>query len=191
MKKRRTLVISALLVAALALGIGYAALSQDVKITGDIASSAVIFDVQFTKSDMEVYAVTDGYETEIARLSSKGTIGSPMIHLKAAGLKEAGDKVTYTLELTNKSDIDVTLTALQLVDSDTSDVIDLTDTAALNEHFAPFTFKVTGCSAAQELAPNGTTTITIEISLAEPSKVAATHAYTLKAVAEPTNNELE
>ena len=191
MKKRRTLVISALLVAALALGIGYAALSQEVKITGDIASSAVIFDVQFTSSEMEVSAVTPGYETEIERLSSKGTTGSPMIHLKAAGLKEAGDKVTYTLVLTNKSDIDVTLTALQLVDSDTSEAIDLTDTDALNEHFAPFTFKVTGCSAAQELAPNGTTTITIEISLSEASKVAATHAYTLKAVAEPTNNELE
>ena len=191
MKKRRTLVISALLVAALALGIGYAALSQDVKITGDIASSAVIFDVQFTSSEMEVSAVTPEYKTEIERLSSKGTTGSPMIHLKAAGLKEAGDKVTYTLVLTNKSDIDVTLTALQLVDSDTSEAIDLTDTDALNDHFAPFTFKVTGCSADQELAPNGTTTITIEISLSEASKVAATHAYTLKAVAEPTNNELE
>ena len=30
-----------------------------------------------------------------------------------------------------------------------------------------------------------------QISLSEASKVASTHAYTLKAVAEPTNNELE
>lgn len=190
MKKRRTLVISALLLAALALGIGYAGLSQEVKITGDIASSAVTFDVVFAESNMVVTTESDSTTrvTDITALSSAGTPGSAMIHLKAAGLKEAGDTVTYTLTIQNKSDVVVELTKLELIDSDSQQTIDLTDTDALNAHFAPFTFAVTGCDAAQELAPNATTTVTIEISLSETGKTAATHSYSLKATAEPKNN---
>ena len=180
-----------LLVAALALGIGYASLSQEVKISGDIASSAVTFDIQFVESNMNVEPKTETRLEEMTTLSSKGTTGSPMIHLKAAGLKEAGDKITYTLTLQNKSDVDVTLTALQLKDSDTSEVIDLSNVEDLNAHFAPFTFKVTGCNATQELAPGATATVVIEIALAQADKVAVTHAFTLTASAEPTNNDLQ
>jgi len=190
MKKRRTLVISALLVAALALGIGYAGLTQEVKITGDIASSAVTFDVVFSASNMVVTTESDSTTRvdDITALSSAGTPGSAMIHLKAAGLKEAGDTVTYTLTIQNKSDVVVELTKLELIDSDTQQTIDMTDTAALNAHFAPFTFAVTGCSAAQELAPNATTTVTITVSLSETSETPSTHSYSLKATAEPKNN---
>lgn len=192
MKKRRTLIISLLLVAAMAIGVGYAALATELRITGDIASAAVKFDVQFISSTMSIStdntADPDARKAEIQSVSSAGTTGASMIHLKAAGLKEAGDAVTYTLVLENKSDVNVTVSALQLIDTDTSSVIDMTDTAALNTHFAPFTFKVTGWDATEELEPGDTITVTIEIELAETSNVAATHAYTLKATAEPTNN---
>ena len=190
MKKRRSLVIAALLVAALALGIGYAGLSQEVKITGDIASSAVTFDVVFTESNMVVTTRSDSTTrvADITALSSAGTTGSGMIHLKAAGLKEAGDTVTYTLTIQNKSDVVVDLTKLELIDSDTQEAIDLTDTDALDDHFAPFTFAVTGCEADQELAPNAITTVTITVSLSETSETAASHSYSLKATAAPKNN---
>ena len=192
MKKRRTLIISLLLIAAMAIGVGYAALATEVRITGDIASSAVKFDVQFVSSTMSVStdntADPDARKAEIQAVSSAGTTGASMIHLKAAGLKEAGDAVTYTLVLENKSDVNVTISALQLIDTDTSTPIDMTQTEELAEHFAPFSFKVTGWDTAKELEPGDTITVTIAIELSETSNVAATHAYTLKAVAEPTNN---
>ena len=191
MKKRRTTIIALLLIAALALGIGYAALSTEVKITGDIASSAVTFDVQFIDSVMDISSETTGRVEEIQALSSKGTTGSSMIHLKAAGLKEAGDKVTYTLTIQNKSDVTVTLTALQLIDADSNAVMDLNNTEALDEHFAPFIFAVEGCEAAQDLTPGATTTVKITITLGDTSNVASTHSYVLKAVAEPKNNTEE
>ena len=72
MKKRRSLVIAALLVAALALGIGYAGLSQEVKITGDIASSAVTFDVVFTESNMVVTTRSDS-TTRVADITALST----------------------------------------------------------------------------------------------------------------------
>ena len=192
MKKRRTLIISLLLIAAMAIGVGYAALGTEVKITGDIASSAVKFDVQFSNSVMTVdtnnTSDPDQRKTDIQAVSSAGTTGSSMIHLKAAGLKEAGDTVTYTLTLKNMSDIDVKVTALQLIDADTNLPIDLSNTEELDEHFAPFTFAVQGWTETPKLSPQEELQVTITITLAETSNVAATHSYILKATAEPTNN---
>ena len=48
MKKRRTIIISLLLVAALALGVGYAAVSGSLIIDGKVVASAQPFNVHFT-----------------------------------------------------------------------------------------------------------------------------------------------
>ncbi len=49
MKKRRTLIISLLLVAAIALGVGYAAISGNLAIQGKVVSKAQPFNVHFVK----------------------------------------------------------------------------------------------------------------------------------------------
>lgn len=51
MKKRRTLIISLLLVAALCLGVGYAAITGELVVQGKVAAKAQPFNVHFIKFD--------------------------------------------------------------------------------------------------------------------------------------------
>jgi hypothetical protein len=83
MKKRRTLIISLLLVAALCLGIGYAAIARDLQINGsaNLQGDNEDFDVVFMsgedKNDMATVTVAEGTTTAtyvIDGLSEKGEV---------------------------------------------------------------------------------------------------------------------
>lgn len=107
MKKRRSTIIALLLVAALALGIGYAALTDDLFITGsagitkDHAEDAFGADVYFTRA---VISGEKGTATIGADEHSEAN-DQITVTVAAGALKGAGDSVLTTVEITNAGDL--------------------------------------------------------------------------------------
>ena len=107
MKKRRTLVISLLLVAALALGIGYANYTVNLAVRGVIRANAPAPLVKFT--DAEKIAGTESVTSSNGY--GKTSTGGQEIELKLEDFKNLDDYVTVEYTVTNGHDFAVTLSA--------------------------------------------------------------------------------
>ena len=108
MKKRRTLIISLLLVAALTLGIGYAALTDDLFVTGSAginserAEDAFGQDIYFTKA-----IISGDRGTATIGVDEHGeTADKVTITVNDGVLAGAGDSVACALEISNVGDLD-------------------------------------------------------------------------------------
>ena len=115
MKKRRTLVISLLLIAALALGIGYAALSTDLTVNGSVSNSPHPIDVTFKEG-----SITAGAGLASAEAASKVvcTNGAKSATFDVAGLVHQGDKVVATFTVVNNNKYSVTLNTPTITETD-------------------------------------------------------------------------
>lgn len=105
MKKRRTMIISLLLVAALALGIGYAAYTVNLEVSGVVSAGAPAPLVTFE-------TVTVGEKTESVTSGNNfgiGATGGQSIDLNVGGLRNKDDKVVVTYTVKNGHDFDVTV----------------------------------------------------------------------------------
>lgn len=108
MKKRRTLIISLLLVAALCLGIGYAALARELVIssTANLSPDDSDFNIVFVSATPS--------DTSVATASVTGT--GTTANYTITGLSHVGDKVTLTFEIENKTtDVDASLVSVDSV----------------------------------------------------------------------------
>ena len=111
MKKRRRLITAVLLIAALTLGVGYAALSDVLDIQGTAEISAGIAEEAFNQ-DVYFSAVTSGTGITASINVDNNDKGS----FTATGFSQVGDKVSCTFTITNDSehyDADVTPKLLQ------------------------------------------------------------------------------
>ena len=112
MKKNRTLIISLLLIAALALGIGYAALADDLFIEGsaqiksDNAENSFAADVYFTKAVMSAEKGT----AVIGNDDNGEASDNVTLTVNENALGGKGDSVICTLEISNVGDLDATVT---------------------------------------------------------------------------------
>ena len=106
MKKRRTLIISLLLVAALALGIGYAALTDvlDINGTADVNQSAA--EEAFNEDVYFSAAVAN----ETGNVASVDANDNDMASFTASTLKGKDDVATFTFTITNDGDVDAVVT---------------------------------------------------------------------------------
>ena len=114
MKKRRSTIVAVLLVLALALGIGYAALSRELVIGSEanLAPDQNDFDIVFTNATIEkkaadetVFAAADE-DWGTASVTGGGKNG----HYTLAGLSEKGDQAKMTFTITNRTaDVAATL----------------------------------------------------------------------------------
>ena len=116
MKKRRTLIISMLLIAALCLGIGYAALTDTLDINGtvDVNQSAAeeAFDIEVYFSNAK--ANQDGNSASIV-------IDDPdMASFTITSLKGQDDYATFTFTIFNASDVDATVTPTLAADGNSN-----------------------------------------------------------------------
>lgn len=105
MKKRRTLIIALLLVAALALGIGYAAYTVNLEVSGIVSAGAPAPLVTFK-------TVTVGEKTETVTSGNNfgiGATGGQSIDLNVGGFRNKDDKVVVTYTVENGHDFDVTV----------------------------------------------------------------------------------
>ncbi len=176
MKKRRTLIISLLLVAALTLGIGYASLADDLFVTGSAnidsknAQNAFGEDIYFTKA---LISDNKGTATIGADVNNHAA-DKVTIEVKEGALAGAGDNVVCAIEITNAGDLDANVKLNGIVVS--------------NSEF----FKVTtswGSNNEQSLAAGETLDIVVTITVVKTPtvNVATTFDLTFTATSvEPT-----
>ena len=173
MKKRRTLIITALLIAALALGIGYAALSRELVIGSEanLAPDENDFDIVFTEAK-----ILDEY----AAFGSASLTGDPnnatTAHYTLTGLSAKGDKAVMTFKIKNRTnDVEATLKSLSMLPG-TLYVGDGTSTTADPAKYFDKDVVITDAdsnvladNAYQEfsIAPQETVTVTVTVTLKE------------------------
>ena len=110
MKKRRSTIVAVLLVLALALGIGYAALSRELVIGSEanLAPDQNDFDIVFTN------ATISGEEGQWGTASVTG--GGKNGHYTLTGLSAKGDQAVMTFTIKNQTaDVDATLVSVSSV----------------------------------------------------------------------------
>ena len=108
MKKRRTIVIAFLLIAALALGIGYAALTDVLDITGKADINASAAEEAFNEDVYFTAAVAN--EASTGNTASVNTQDNDKASFTAVNLKGKGDKATFTFTIKNAGDVEATVT---------------------------------------------------------------------------------
>lgn len=116
MKKRRTLIIPLLLVAALALGIGYAALTDVLDINGTADVNQAAAEEAF---DLDVY-FSNAKANEDGNVASVVASDNDMASFTASTLKGQGDKATFTFTITNDSDLDAVVTPTLAADGNSN-----------------------------------------------------------------------
>ena len=116
MKKRRTLIISLPLVAALALGIGYAALTDVLEING----SADVYQAAAEEAFNEDVYFASAVANEDGNVASVDTNDNDMASFTAKTLKGKGDKVTFTFTVKNDGDVAALVTPTLASDGNTN-----------------------------------------------------------------------
>lgn len=117
MKKRRTFIVSMLLIAALALGIGYAALTDtlDINGTADVNQSQAEADF-----DLNVYFDENIVIGNAGDKASLADGDNDMANFTITSLNGKGDTATFTYTIVNDSDLDAMVTPSLAADGNTN-----------------------------------------------------------------------
>lgn len=127
MKQRRTLIIALLLVAALALGIGYAALSRDLQINGSA-------NLQGNNDDFQIYFTEGSADSDAATVTAnEGTTTASYV---IDGLSEVGDTVEITFEVLN--DTEDVYAHLNSITSTTGELVITTASGDVTGNYADY-----------------------------------------------------
>ena len=160
MNKRRSIIAAFLIVALLAVGIGYAALTDVLKVTG---SAGFAKDDAIATFDGDVYfskALGDATRVDVAidpTDNDKVTVA-----VKDGILKQVGDEVIVTLTIKSESDLDVLITP-SVSDEDTA------ASKIINTDY----FSVTTGDGAKTLLKGSTIDYTITIKLIKTNATGA------------------
>ena len=141
MKKRRIVIVSLLLIAALALGIGYATLSRELVInsSANLSVNQEDFAILFTDAQSGSNAAT-------ASVTANGLGGNYTV----TGLSKQGDTVTITYTITNQTaDVEAALNKLRETVKGTDTAAIKADTEALQQAFYKLSEKLYAQSGAQ------------------------------------------
>ncbi len=163
MKKKKSFVALALVVAVLVLGVGYALTTIDLKVNGDITVSPddSNFDVNFTDASI----TTTGTLTGKTDTADKGNGKTATLSVKT--LKTVGEKVVaeYTITNNSKAGINATLS---------------NPTATQTDDTAKDYYTVTATLAdANPIAPNGTKKLTVTVELVKAPLEEVTGNFTV------------
>ena len=179
MKNRKTVVVAFLLVAAMLLGVGYAALQDTLTIDGVLGADISTANTQF---DHDIY-----FEKHVISDPALATVGyadnmRDEATITAKAFQKEGDTVTITFTIINKSvEFDALVTPDVLVEA-------LTVTPANGEHDPVFTATwkwADGTNGAQTIANNdGTMDVSVTITLTETPTEAHEASFTLNFNAE-------
>ena len=187
MKNKRITIALFMLFAILLMGVGYAAISRELQISGSAHVSAVTvneFDVTFSQIGEVTPTNVNGAEGQTAPTVSTNKIeeanGSHEITLSVSGFETIGDKLvlTYTVSYSQqKAGIDAKLSTPEIVITNNSSSDD-------NVYFV-----VSGTFANDVLtAENPTTTLTVSIELTAVPVDATFNVFTVTFTAQPVSN---
>ncbi len=163
MKKRRTLIITLMLVAALALGIGYAAFSSEMIINGEADLNATASQVVFSAAD-ETAETSANVEVTVGGLDTKS------LSLDVTGFQNAGDKAVVQAKIKNPHDFPVTI-------SDFTDVDGVEEKNAAGNYY--FTITCVGMADGDVIAAGTEKTIVITIVCNATSASTVTENFTI------------
>ncbi|MBS5806129.1 MAG: hypothetical protein KIC90_03035 [Firmicutes bacterium] len=149
MKKKKSFVALALVVAVLVLGVGYALTTIELKVNGDITVSPddSNFDVNFTDASITTAGTLTG-KTDVA---DKGNGKTATLSVKT--LKTVGEKVIAEYTITNNSKAGINATLTNPVATQTND--DAKDYYTVTAELAD----------TNSIAPNGTKKLTVTVEL--------------------------
>jgi plastocyanin len=171
MKNRKFVVVAFLLVAVLLLGVGYAALTDTLDITGSA-------DVNVTELEKE-------YEEDIyfsAAVANQGAPNTASVNgdnndkasFSAKSLVKKGDKVTFTFTIKNDSAHTVTVTPKL-------------HASAGNTNTEYFSIESDWNGASREIAANGSITYTLTVTLLKDPTEAISGSFLVELVAVADN----
>ena len=163
MKKKKSFVALALVVAVLVLGVGYAITTIDLKVNGDITVSSddSNFDVNFTDASI----TTTGTLTGKTDTAEKGNGKTATLSVKT--LKTVGEKVVAEYTITNNSKAGINATLSNPTATQTND-------AAKNYYTVTATLADTN-----PIAPNGTRKLTVIVELVKAPLEEVTGNFTV------------
>ena len=142
--KRRNLILSFVAIALLLIGLGYAALTDTLTVTGSVSTTTADLVLQFTGEKTDD---TEGPATGSVTVAAKAKTATVSVE----GLQNVGDSVTVTIEFTNASAQD---------DMDAKDVAAQVAAGYNTEYFL-----VTAETSATTLAVGAKATVTITVEL--------------------------
>jgi len=159
MKKRRTLIISMLLIAALCLGIGYAAVTGSLIVDGKVVASAQPFNVHFVAFQANTGTGVISNVPEVSCdtiLSTSNPAKSIMLNVR--NMASDGDKVSATLTIKNDNDCDMYVSVDTVLYGETAGAV----TSNVANYFEVTTDWGTD---VKTIAKGGTETITVSIEM--------------------------
>lgn len=162
MKNRKTVVVAFLLVAAMLMSVGYAALTTTLNITGDAAVAEAAaneaFNADISFKSAQANATGDTATT---------TDGSDIATFDVSSLKGKNDTATFTFVIQNKGDLNATMSA---------------PTITISGANAGY-FTAVGSFDTTNLAAGGTVTYTVTVTLnnTPTEAISATFAVELTA----------
>lgn len=184
MKKNRTLIVALLLVASLALGIGYAGITSLLSVNGTAKTAPTDIDVKFTTGcTIQSAKTADNNADRIAQImaaSSVGATGTLDIDFYAYDLREVGDSVTAVFWIQNDSDYSVNLADARLVSDPDYFKITFSDYVADPENAEGFN------AATQTLAAGAKVSFTVTAELDTQTTTAGEIVKSFTVVVEAT-----
>ena len=172
MKNRKVVVIAFLVIAAMMLGIGYAALTDTLTIIGnanvDLAGANSVFDERIYFSNAVVTKGVEGKDTA----SFTADDATYTVH----GLATIADEATFTFTITNDSNLDASI-----IVNDTK-LSGAANPSNSNEEAFTVTYAYPD---GKTVAKNGgTITVVVTVKLAKPVDVATSATFGLELIAE-------
>ena len=174
MKRRRNLLLVLLLISALAIGVGYAAISDILYIDGTITATEQQFEVVFTQYTPDTNAAAGDFVGTSTGVSSSitGTIeGNTTAKLNITGFSVVGDQATGTFTIQNRNDVTMYVTMEPVIKCGdvptdlSSKTPNGTDDGCENFDLVYQWENTTPGQTEIELAPNATAEFTMTVSL--------------------------
>ena len=166
MKNRKTVVVAFLLVAVMLLGVGYAALTDVLDITGSADVNQSAAEEAFNEDIFFSAAAAN----QTGNTASVNADNQDKASFTANTLKGQGDKVTFTFTIKNNGDVDATVTPTL---------------NATTGNTKPEYFKITSDwnGAAKTLAAGGTLTYTVTVELIKTPTEAISGSFLIELTA--------
>lgn len=171
MKNRKIVVVAFLLIAVLLLGVGYAALTDTLDITGSADVNVSDLEKEFEEDIYFSAAVANEGAPNTASINADN---NDKASFSAKSLIKKGDKATFTFTITNDSDHTVTVTPK------------LNATMG-NTNTEYFSIESDWAGAAKTVAPHSTITYTLTVELEKDPTQAVSGSFLIELVAVADN----
>lgn len=175
MKNRKTVIVAFLLVAALLLGVGYAAVTNVLDIQGSVAVSASDAEAEFNEDIYFAGVVVDDNLVESVDANAGklytaniNTNNNDKAQFTVTGIKKTGDSATITYRIKNDSEHEASVALKGTI----------TNTNSTDFHFDYYFGSESVKSAA--IAAGGTTDVTVKVELINQLTEASSASFVIE-----------